>query len=193
MLRKFEIAGTKALRLHNNTTKHAHKQDMQYVILFVLVFCMLQAFVFGGCLSPVARPSVLPFKSAGGQGGLVKQMTKSLEGHIVSHHSFESLDYVDCFPLADILEALGVNHVDYLSLDVQGAELAILKTIDFHRLRIDVVGVEVYDDDLNVRQKMFNEMHQFFKDTSLYRLVSQMPMDMIFRHRDLDAAAVRRG
>ena len=144
------------------------------VILFDLVFCMLQAFVFGGCLSPVARPSVLPFRSARDQGGLVEQMTKSLARHIDYHKSFESLDYVQCFPLADLLAALGVNHVDYLSLDVQGAEAAILKTIDFHRLRIDMIGVEVFDDDLNVQRKMFNKMHKFFKDTNLYRLVSQL-------------------
>jgi hypothetical protein len=53
-----------------------------------------QAFVFGGCLSPVPRPAVLRFKSAGGQGGLAEQMTKSLSRHIDIYKSFESLDNV---------------------------------------------------------------------------------------------------
>lgn len=114
-------------------------------------------------------------------------MTKSFARHIDIRESFESLDHVQCYPLSDLLAALGVSHVDYLSLDVQGGEPAILKTIDFHQLRIDVVGVEVYDDDLVVRRKMSYLMKRFFEKTKLYRLVSQPLIDMVFRRIDFDA------
>jgi hypothetical protein len=146
-----------------------------------------QAFVFGGCLSPVPRPAVLRFKSAGGQGGLAEQLTKSLSRHIDLYKSFESLDNVQCFPLSDLLAALGVSHVDYLSLDVQGAEPDILRTIDFHKLRIDVIVVEVFDDDLAIKHKLSYRMKKFFDETKLYRLVMQTPIDMIFQRIDLDA------
>ena len=44
--------------------------------------------------------------------------------------------------LAPILEHYGLHHVDYLSLDVEGAELAVLHGIDFGRCDIDVLDIE---------------------------------------------------
>ena len=45
---------------------------------------------------------------------------------------------VMCFPLAGILKAIKVSYIDYFSLDVEGDELAILKTINFKRFDIKV-------------------------------------------------------
>ena len=50
---------------------------------------------------------------------------------------------VQCFPLYSILLALNRTTVDYLSLDVEGAELAVLKTIPFDKVNIRVLTVEV--------------------------------------------------
>lgn len=44
-----------------------------------------------------------------------------------------------CFPLVAALRAVGVQRVDYFSLDVEGYELKILKTIPFHLLDIKVL------------------------------------------------------
>ncbi len=49
---------------------------------------------------------------------------------------------VPCFPLESILLALNQTHVDYFSLDVEGLELDILKTIPFDRIQIDTLSVE---------------------------------------------------
>ena len=50
---------------------------------------------------------------------------------------------VPCFPLPSILAALNVNHVDFLSLDIEGQELAVLKTLPFNSsLTIDVITHE---------------------------------------------------
>jgi FkbM family methyltransferase len=48
----------------------------------------------------------------------------------------------NCFPLGVMLDAIGVNKVDMFSLDVEGAELAVLKTIDFDRFEISLIVVE---------------------------------------------------
>ena len=45
-----------------------------------------------------------------------------------------------------MLLALNQTHVDYFSLDVEGFELDVLKTIPF-----DKVGVEHYDVDMSFR------------------------------------------
>ena len=47
-----------------------------------------------------------------------------------------------CFPLDTLLAAMGTNHVDYFSLDVEGYELDILRTISWDIFKIDVISVE---------------------------------------------------
>ena len=41
---------------------------------------------------------------------------------------------VQCFPLYSILMALGNPTVDYFSLDIEGAEFPVLKTIPFEKV-----------------------------------------------------------
>lgn len=45
---------------------------------------------------------------------------------------------VQCFPLYTYLLALNMTHIDYLSIDVEGAELEVLKNLPFQRLSIQV-------------------------------------------------------
>ena len=45
---------------------------------------------------------------------------------------------IQCFPLYSILLALKRTEVDYFSLDVEGSELLVLKTIPFDRVNIKV-------------------------------------------------------
>ena len=49
---------------------------------------------------------------------------------------------VPCASLGGLLGAAGVAHLDFFSLDVEGAELVVLKTIDWSRLSIHLVQVE---------------------------------------------------
>lgn len=49
---------------------------------------------------------------------------------------------VPCVRLDSVLKRYGVNHIDFLSLDTEGNELEILKTIDFSAVTIDVITVE---------------------------------------------------
>ena len=45
---------------------------------------------------------------------------------------------VQCFPLYSILLAVNQTTVDYFSLDIEGDELAVLKTIPMHKVNIKV-------------------------------------------------------
>merc|ERR1712168_1054358 len=57
--------------------------------------------------------------------------------------SMRSTYTVQAFPLYSLLMATGIKHVDFLSLDVEGAELDILNTIPWDKVDIDLVMVEV--------------------------------------------------
>jgi FkbM family methyltransferase len=61
----------------------------------------------------------------------------------------------------DVLEKEHITHVDYLSIDVEGHELNVLKGIDFNKVRINVLTIEnnssccpIYGDE-NIRNIMF--------------------------------------
>lgn len=49
---------------------------------------------------------------------------------------------VDCFDFHAALATHAITRVDYLSVDVEGAELAILTSIDFGCVDVRVIGVE---------------------------------------------------
>ena len=66
---------------------------------------------------------------------------------------------VPCRTLDDVLTEFAIKHIDYLSIDVEGAELAILKAFPFARYSIDVLGVE--DNFGNPELDMLLRRHGF--------------------------------
>ncbi|XP_047470507.1 uncharacterized protein LOC125026250 [Penaeus chinensis] len=49
---------------------------------------------------------------------------------------------VQCIPLYTIVRAMGITHIDFLSLDVEGAELGILDTVPWDKLSFKVMAIE---------------------------------------------------
>lgn len=49
---------------------------------------------------------------------------------------------VECYTVSDLIKKFGFKEVDFLSLDTEGGELAILKTIDFEATPVSVISVE---------------------------------------------------
>jgi len=49
---------------------------------------------------------------------------------------------VPCFRLDTILKEHDIDHIDYLSIDTEGGELDILKSIDFNAVPISLISVE---------------------------------------------------
>jgi len=88
------------------------------------------------CLSTSRTIAKLPVKYL--QGGF---------GHIVAaggqHDAF-----APCFPVESFLLALNVTHVDYFSLDAEGADMKILETIPWDRISFSVLSVEAKRDNL---------------------------------------------
>lgn len=62
---------------------------------------------------------------------------------------------VTCYNLNDILAQHNITHIDYLSIDTEGGELDILKSIDFDAVSIHVIGVENnFPKNSSIRQFM---------------------------------------
>jgi FkbM family methyltransferase len=52
--------------------------------------------------------------------------------------------------LADVLEREKVGRIDFLSIDVEGAELNVLKGIDFSKCEIDLILIETESDSESI-------------------------------------------
>lgn len=74
---------------------------------------------------------------------------------------------VDCFKLNDLLDQYKIYHIDYLSIDTEGGELDILKSIDYQKYLIDIIEVE---NNYN------NEEFANFLNSKGYVLVGRLPV-----------------
>ena len=83
---------------------------------------------------------------------------QAAEGGSLSRKKLKMLQTlsVQCGQLGSFLSRLDVRRLDFLSVDVEGAELTVLKSLDFTRLSIGVVLVEVRGD--GVRAGVFKHM-----------------------------------
>jgi FkbM family methyltransferase len=82
---------------------------------------------------------------------------------------------VKTFTLQSILDNHNVNHIDLLSVDTEGSELAVLQSIDFKKVKIECIVVE------NNFQKKNVEEYLTIKG---YRLVEKLSHDDIFLHSE---------
>lgn len=74
---------------------------------------------------------------------LVSAAGAVLDAARLAQHPFVTA--LRCEPPAQILRRLGITHINFWSLDVEGAELEVLKAFDFAVISVDVIMVEVMD------------------------------------------------
>lgn len=104
-----------------------------------------KAFTLPVCLSLVPYPTSVQFNQLSqknqAEGTIYHaeinyRINKSeIPGQVIS---------AQCFPLYSILLAVGRTSVDFFSLDVEGFELPILKTIPWHKVDIKVQQQRTY-------------------------------------------------
>lgn len=79
---------------------------------------------------------------------------------------------IQAIRLNDLLDEQGLYHIDFLSLDTEGGELQILKSIDYDRFDIDVITVENNYSSIEFRQ---------FLRSKGYRFVTALGCDEIYK------------
>uniref|UniRef100_A0A1B6CJ41 Methyltransferase FkbM domain-containing protein n=1 Tax=Clastoptera arizonana TaxID=38151 RepID=A0A1B6CJ41_9HEMI len=85
------------------------------------------------CLSKTQYPTIVSFKQQYNQGKISDETVGSTKPDHVD---------VQCFPFYTYMLAMNITNVDYFSLDVEGDELDVLKTIPFHIINIETLSVE---------------------------------------------------
>lgn len=130
-------------------------------------------------------------------GEIVKFNTAGLKGGVVSdHYKFNKtvtknsfLKLLRCTTVKQILERYGINLVDYLSLDVEGHELDVLHSIDFDKVTINVISVEIGPQLKYIQQFLEDKRYVRHKLNLTYfqrkTFKNYMGTDAIFLHNSV--------
>lgn len=94
-----------------------------------------------------------------------------IEKEIEANGASKELIEVDCYVLNELLEKYALYHIDYLSLDTEGSELKILKSINYKRFKIFMIDVENNYNTPEIRQ---------FLATKGFELVKEMAGDEFY-------------
>jgi len=125
------------------------------------------------CLGLHTKPHFAPFTAKAIEGGMAGLVTKM----------GDNTSEFQCFPLASILLAVGNQTVNYLSLDIEGAEIQVLKTLPWKLLDIEVIGVE-----MNHLGEVFpgsrQELHHLLSHQN-YAYIGTIHVDDLFVREDL--------
>lgn len=78
-----------------------------------------------------------------------------------------------CVTLTDELSKRGVNHVDFISIDVEGGELKVLQGLDFKKIDVSVILIEDNYPD------KFKPIHSLLEENG-YILDGQIGIDKIY-------------
>ena len=144
-----------------------------------------RAYLTPTCLGIVPYPTVSNFLMARNVGRLH-------EPNDTDTHLPNSLDvahsgthvFVQCIPFIHLMNALNVTTVDYFSLDIEGNELKVLKTIPFDEINIVTLSVE-FSHVENGRKDLINFME--LKGYYIYSFVvrsDKLAHDIIFVKKD---------
>jgi len=125
------------------------------------------------CLAIQPRPHVSPFSQKVTMGGMAG---------LVSEADEQSYD-MQCFPLYSLILATGNRTVNYLSLDIEGAEFLVLQTIPWDKVDIEVISLET-----NHVGEVFpgsqREVREYLEERG-YVMAATVEIDDIFVRRDL--------
>ena len=112
-----------------------------------------KAFSVHSCLSVTPHPDIVEFDSADVFGGINKELENVDNKNLVRMRdsipeNMRTTETVECYPLYSLLLAIGrADRVDLLSLDIEGAELAVLRAIPWTKVNIELVMIEVNHSD----------------------------------------------
>lgn len=127
------------------------------------------------CLSNKIRRAT--FVRADGVGGVENNLDSDHVKQFQFHKNFTRKEDVPCFSMEEVLDKLNVHHIDFYSLDVEGAEMQILesmrKELSSRKMTVDIWAIEyrVWDGkQIVVHKSMENlkALRKFFREVGGY-------------------------
>ena len=131
------------------------------------------------CISDsIGKKTFLEIEGNVGQlsGLLEKYDSKHLKRVQQETDSFKEIK-VECITMENLLSRHGIRKIDYFSLDVEGGELEILKSIKFEKFTINCISVENNYKDPAIKR---------FLSTKGYRKCAEVGIDEIYVLRNTE-------
>lgn len=99
-----------------------------------------------------------------------------------------AIEALDCVPMSSIIRLAGANHINFFVLDVEGAELNVLNTINWDTVKFDVVCIEV---DPNHRMGSFPTRLRSYMSQRGYNFLVVHKKNHWFQRRDFSAVPMK--
>jgi len=116
-------------------------------------------------------------------GGRPDLMTEKYKNQYKDYH--KNLVEVDCVPLTQLIKQR-YSRINFFSLDVEGAELDFLESIDFDEIQFDIIIAEYSDE--KTKNSMLEE-YLIARGFMLYKSV--VPHSYLFIHKTVDYCVAR--
>ncbi|XP_065351621.1 protein Star-like [Cloeon dipterum] len=123
------------------------------------------------CMSTSNKSMMVSFMESEMQSAIVSKDTQVGNNAVV-----QTL----CIPFHTFMKVLGIKKVDLFNLDVEGAELEILKTIDFNRVKIDAMMIEHFNNKEPVQKEILSIMEK-----NGFKLYEKNAYDFVFIHNSV--------
>eukprot|EP01032_Pedospumella_encystans_P011205 gene11205-13044_t len=94
---------------------------------------------------------------------------------------------IDCIPMSLVLHKAHVRHVNYFVLDVEGAEMQVLNSINWSLVKFDVLCIET--DPPNRPKGYAEEMTAFLKKKGYENKYRQIGRNIWYTHQDFEPMA----
>ena len=153
------------------------------------------AWILPHCLSTTTRVEMVNFEVSDLLSGIVidgkTKPSKLNDAWFDISNWFRSQDdknlreiQVQCFPLYAVLMALDNPHVDYFSLDIEGAEWTILNSLPWDRINITSLTVEINHAGETLPGSQSDIRHLMQRQG--YELAATLTIDDLFYRKDLN-------
>ena len=113
-------------------------------------------------------------------------MTNSgLKGHAKTYDAKPHID-VPCGPFTPVLEdifAFSNKRINFFSLDVEGSENLVLETIDFSKVMIDVMMIEIQNNHCKKECEVREQVRQKMSTEGYLRYEALIPKSDIYVHQ----------
>ena len=97
-----------------------------------------------------------------------------IDQELEQHSGTSNVIEVPCTTLDTLLRKHNIDRIDYLSIDTEGSEINVLQGIDWARVPIAVIGVEVN------YERQGRAIHELIERTGLYSLVAHVGCDRFY-------------
>lgn len=132
--------------------------------------------------------STVEFGLMGGAGGIMDKTNKHMKVWAAERKQITTLKE-RCTTMKKLAEREEMWEIDYLSLDVEGHELEVLKGIDWERMKINVITIEVNRESAPAIEKAMLELHYKRHHAKLNPRNDILGSDVVYLHNDVEWGA----